>query len=427
MERKSGFFPIEDTTLMKQRLLQWADGQEPVVVLDSNGRQDGHWDFLLAAGAAERLAFQAGAAFAGLKSWQETYADWLFGFLGYDLKNELERLASRHFDGIGLPDMAFFRPQTVVGIRNGQLEIHTLHADPADVLRAVEAFPDNPATAYDSYLIALQSRIPREEYLRSVEAIRQHIIAGDVYEINFCQEYFAENAVLHPMDAYRQLNTLSAAPYSSFLRWGERYLLCGSPERFLQKRGRLLLSQPIKGTRKRGASPTEDEAIRAELASNIKDRAENVMIVDLVRNDLARNCLPGSVVVEELFGIHTFTTVHQMISSVRGELRPDTHAVDALRDAFPMGSMTGAPKVMAMTLIEQYERSRRGLYSGAVGYFDPHGDFDFNVVIRSILYNAVDRYVSVQVGGAIVYDSEPELEYEECAVKAAAMRRVLEG
>jgi para-aminobenzoate synthetase component 1 len=189
-----------------------------------------------------------------------------------------------------------------------------------------------------------------------------------------------------------------------------------------------LISQPIKGTRKR--SGHNDDEMRRELAGSEKDRAENVMIVDLVRNDLARNCEPGSVRVEELFGIYTFETVHQMISTITGTLRAlevmnDPNDLTALRDAFPPGSMTGAPKVMAMELIERYEQTRRGLYSGAVGYFDPDGDFDFNVVIRSILYNAANRYVSVQVGGAIVFDSVPEQEYEECLVKADAMLRAL--
>ena len=162
------------------------------------------------------------------------------------------------------------------------------------------------------------------------------------------------------------------------------------------------------------------------MAQNPKDRAENVMIVDLVRNDLAKHCLPGSVQVEELFGIYTFNTVHQMISTVSGQLKPDTDGLKVLRDAFPMGSMTGAPKVMAMQLIEQYECTRRGLYSGALGYFAPNGDFDFNVVIRSVLYNASAAYLSVQAGGAIVYDSDPESEYAECILKARAMLKALE-
>jgi len=257
--------------------------------------------------------------------------------------------------------------------------------------------------------------------------------------MNLCQEFFSENTDLDPVAVFERLNGIGKAPFSTFMRWRDRYLLSASPERFLKKEGRKVMSQPIKGTRRR--SLQDDNAMRKELETSEKDRAENVMIVDLVRNDLARNCIPGSVQVEELFGIYTFETVHQMISTVTGTLKPleviksnflndhnDSNYfndLNVLRDAFPPGSMTGAPKVMAMELIEKYEKTRRGLYSGAVGYFDPAGDFDFNVVIRSILYNATSRYVSVQVGGAIVYDSVPEQEYEECLVKAEAMLKAL--
>ncbi len=243
--------------------------------------------------------------------------------------------------------------------------------------------------------------------------------------MNFCQEFFAENVLLDPVAVFERLNAIGKAPFATFLRWRDRYLLSASPERFLKKMGQKLITQPIKGTRRRGKTPEEDEQIWQALAASEKDRSENVMIVDLVRNDLSRNCLPGSVVVEELCGVYSFATVHQMISTVSGTLPAETHWLDALRDCFPMGSMTGAPKIMSMELIERYERTRRGLYSGAVGYFAPDGDFDFNVVIRSILYNAATRYVSAQVGGAIVYDSVPEEEYEECMVKAEAMMRAL--
>jgi len=304
------------------------------------------------------------------------------------------------------------------------LEIHTLAPDPDAVLISIQTteVSENPEPAGR---VRLQARIARPEYRRIVEAIRRHIIEGDIYEMNLCQEFYAEGVDLAPLAVFERLNALGKAPFSALLRWGDRWVLSASPERFLKKSGDQLLSQPIKGTRGRGGTPEEDARLRADLADSEKDRAENVMIVDLVRNDLARHCLPGSVRVDELFGIYSFETVHQMISTVRGTLKPGEHPVDALRDAFPMGSMTGAPKVMAMELIERYERTRRGVYSGAIGYCTPGGDFDFNVVIRSILYNAAARYLSVQVGGAIVYDSSPDQEYEECLVKSAAMRRAL--
>ena len=202
-------------------------------------------------------------------------------------------------------------------------------------------------------------------------------------------------------------------------------MLCGSPERFLRKKGRQLISQPIKGTIRRGVTQQEDEVLRQQLHQSLKDRAENVMIVDLVRNDLARSCQAGTVRVPELFGTYPFRQVWQMISTVTGQQHEQVDWLAAIKNAFPMGSMTGAPKVMSMQLIEKYEKSRRGLYSGAVGYITPNRDFDFNVVIRSILYNQIRQYLSFQVGGAIVYDSDPEQEYQECLLKAKGMLKAL--
>lgn len=421
-----------DLPLWKERLLKWAAREERGIYLDSNAHENRtgkQWECLAAGGVLKLLESETGSAFAALKQFQQETGDWIFGFLSYDLKNEVERLDSRHFDGIGLPDLGFFQPETVAGIRNGHLEVFFEKGDIEDILLNFKTFDKNVLKFNSSVKqskINLEPKISKEEYLKIVDRIRTHIVEGDLYEMNLCQEFFAEKMSLEPVAVFARLNRIGQAPASAFLRWGDRFLMSASPERFLRKQGRQLISQPIKGTRRRGASREEDATIRAELAANEKDRAENVMIVDLVRNDLARHCLPGSVRVEELFGIHTFETVHQMISTVCGTLRPDSHPIDALRDTFPMGSMTGAPKVMAMQLIEQYEQTRRGLYSGAVGYIDPSGDFDFNVVIRSILYNAASGYVSAQVGGAIVYDSSPEAEYEECLVKLAAMQKALE-
>ena len=454
--RQTAFFPLDDLVFWKKQLLHWAAGHELAVYLDSNGYSTRRvirrhpvttnaWECLVAAGAASILEVNAGQAFKQLSSlrYDKIGKDWLFGFFGYDLKNETERLSSQHFDGIGLPDLGFFQPETVVGIRGNQIEIQTIGRMPEEIFEEIKtAKPDAfSMTKRQNVKVELEPRMSKVEHLQKVEAIRRHIVEGDVYEMNLCQEFFAENADLDPVTVFERLNEIGKAPFATFMRWSDRYLLSASPERFLKKEGQKLISQPIKGTRRR--SKEDDKKMREELLNSEKDRAENVMIVDLVRNDLARNCLPGSVQVEELFGIYTFETVHQMISTVTGILKNEPSAfakasagkndamtndeltIIALRDAFPPGSMTGAPKVMAMELIEKYEQTRRGLYSGAIGYIDPAGDFDFNVVIRSILYNAVNRYVSVQVGGAIVYDSVPEEEYEECLVKAEAMLRAL--
>ncbi len=415
-------FSIQNSAFWKTQLLHWAAEHTIYMCLDNNAQQrssgDSPWNMLLGVGAAKTLELPAGTAFESLKRLQEAEQDWLFGGFGYDLKNEVEALNSRNLDGVMFPDLVFFQPETVVILRDSLLEIQTRNLSPTAVFDAIQA-AQRPTQKANTAAPNLLPRISKAKYLETVEAIRQHIIEGDLYEMNLCQEFYAENASIDPLSVWKRLNNLSKAPLAAFFRWHDRYLLSASPERFLKKEGQKLISQPIKGTRKR--LPGNDEAMRAELAASEKDRAENVMIVDLVRNDLARSCKPGTVIVEELFGIHTFETVHQMISTVSGELLPRLNAIDALRYAFPPGSMTGAPKVMAMELIEQYEYSRRGLYAGALGYFEPAGNFDFNVLIRSILYNESRKYISFQVGGAIVYDSIPEEEYEECLVKASAL------
>ena len=457
--RHTASFPIDDLAFWKKQLLYWASSAELGVyldtnqhvssILDSEGMTLSHpltstsWECLAAAHAVEVLEANAGDAFQQLNIFQKGGDDWLFGFLGYDLKNEVEQLSSQNHDGIKLPDLGFFRPETVVGIKpvpiletsqvSYLLEIQTLERLPEAVFKEITTAP-RPTQKEENKGIKLQPRISKPAYLETVEAIRQHIAGGDIYEMNFCQEFFAENAPLDPVAVFERLNAIGQAPFTTFLRWRDRYLLSASPERFLKKTGQKIITQPIKGTRRRGKSEKEDEAIKQALANSEKDRSENVMIVDLVRNDFSRNCLPGSVIVEELCHIYSFATVHQMISTVSGILPigPIDHInhidhINPSRECFPMGSMTGAPKVMAMELIEKYEHTRRGLYSGAVGYFSPEGDFDFNVVIRSILYNAATHYVSAQVGGAIVYDSVPEEEYEECMVKAEAMMRALDS
>ena len=239
-------------------------------------------------------------------------------------------------------------------------------------------------------------------------------------------EFFAENAIIDPLDKFFKLNEISQSPFAVFFKNHKHFLLSSSPERYLKKQGQKLISQPIKGTAKRYSISSEDELAKKLLAEDPKERSENIMITDLVRNDLSHTAQRGSVQVPELCAVYSFLQVHQMISTVTSKLDPQYSAIEAIKKSFPMGSMTGAPKISAMKIIEELEETKRGLYSGSVGYFTPDGDFDFNVVIRSILYNQENKYISFSVGSAITSLSVPEKEYEECLLKAKAMREVLE-
>jgi para-aminobenzoate synthetase component 1 len=264
----------------------------------------------------------------------------------------------------------------------------------------------------------------KHTYINNINQLRTHIRNGDCYEINYCNHHFASDVDIDPVSVFKTLNTFSPAPFAAYYRLNDTYVMCASPERYLKKTGARIVSQPIKGTARRGDTTVADEFIKTELRNDAKEQAENVMIVDLVRNDLAITCIPGTIEVEELFGIYSFPHVHQMISTVAGELLPDSAFTDPIGHSFPMGSMTGAPKYKVMQLIDQYESVRRELFSGSVGYITPHGDFDLNVVIRSLFYNATSRYLSYNTGGAITYDSIPENEWDEMQLKGWALEKI---
>lgn len=415
---------ITDPQTFKTRAIQWANSFDVCCYLDSNNFIDPYskFDVLIAAGVKYELAANAGTAFDELENFQNKHPDWMTGFFGYDLKNEVEDLTSSHTGEQGFPDLYFFVPQYMVLIKGNAVEI--IADDPQQVYENIQQQIPNTA-AYKPGSITIQSRLSKSAYLDAVAKIKQHISRGDIYVTNFCQEFFAANADIDPLAIFLKLNEISPNPFACFFKYRDKYVMCASPERFLAKRAHKLISQPIKGTAKRGDTPTEDESIKEQLRDHAKEQQENVMIVDLVRNDLTRSARAGSVKTEELFGIYSFKQVHQMISTVVCELREDITPVQAIKNTFPMGSMTGAPKVRAMQLMEQYEASRRGVYSGAVGYFSPDNDFDFNVVIRTILYNQETKYLSFHAGSAITYHADAEKEYEECLLKAQAILEVL--
>lgn len=411
-------------------MLSWCNRFNICCFLDSQHYPSSlqRYECLLGAGAAHFLQLHAGDnAFSRLKAFYEKHGDWLLGHLAYDLKNDVEPLVSAHPDGIGFPDLFFFVPEVVVQLHEQTIRIGSLGADPALIYQQILA-EELPVLKPVQPVLTIHQRLKREEYLQIIRDLQQHILRGDCYEINFCQEFYANGAVIDPLHTYLSLCKTSPNPFAAFYKVWDRYLVCASPERYLKKEGNRLCSQPMKGTWQRDTTSQQaDNRNREQLYHSAKDRSENVMVVDLVRNDLSKVCEEGSVQVDELFGIYPFPQVYQMISTVSGRLRDDVHFIDAIQQSFPMGSMTGAPKRRVMELIELYEKTKRGLFSGSVGYITPEGDFDFNVVIRSILYNASTGYLSFQAGSGITFYSDPEGEYEECLLKATAIKKVLGG
>lgn len=421
---------LKDKEQFKRQLLQWANTFQEVVWLDSNDYHQTHsnFDAVLAVDAFSRLQTDVHQGFDALDRYTKATSDWLFGYLSYDLKNDLEDLESSNFDGLNFPDLVFFQPKKIFMLHGDELSIHYLNEFSAEIEDDLQAIRNqsNFSKKSESVQLEISSRTPKTSYLQKVETLQHHIKRGDIYEANFCQEFYAKGNI-DPLATFHKLQARSTPPFSAYFKNGNHYALSASPERYLKKNGSKVLSQPIKGTSKRSNNTLEDLELKTNLEANIKERSENVMIVDLVRNDLSRIAQRGSVKVDELCEPYTFAQVHHLISTVVAEIKDDYSSIDVIKSTFPMGSMTGAPKISAMKLIDRLEDSKRGLYSGAIGYFTPSMDFDFNVVIRSILYNASKAYISFSVGSAITSKSKPEAEYEECLVKAQALREALEN
>ncbi len=427
MNRSFTSYPITDFDRIKVQMLNWANQFNICCFLDNhNYNISPHtYECLLGVGAEHLLEANAANAFQQLQNFSDQHTDWLFGHFGYDLKNEIEKLHSTNPDRVKFPDLFFFVPQVVLRLEKDKISIGSRSMNVDSIFKNIQEVTITSRKDSFSRSIQIQSKFTKEEYLDTIEQLKEHIHRGDCYEINFCQEFFAEDVSIDPLTVYSHLVNVSPNPFSGFYKWNDRYLMCASPERYLKKTGRQLLSQPIKGTSERDEDQEADQLSRAALSESAKERTENVMIVDLVRNDLSRVCKEGSVGVSELFGIYAFPQVYQMISTITGEMDESVQWVDAIWNTFPMGSMTGAPKKKVMQLIDEYERSRRGIFSGALGYVTPEKDFDFNVVIRSMMYNQSAQYLSFQAGSAITYYSTPEVEYEECLLKVEAIKKVL--
>ncbi len=432
VKRRSKIIHIQETSKFKDKLLLWAQQFEEVIWLDSNtefpnaSQKYSKFDVVLAVGAEKKLQSNYKDAFNKLKSFHNSTKDYIFGYLGYDLKNDIEELKSTNFDGLNFSDIYFYQPKKIFFIRNNTIEIAYLNEYRNEIEKDLEEIKNCEVTLHKlQNPIHIKERVSKKQYFKKLNEILEHIHRGDIYEVNFCQEFYAENTIINPINVYQRLNEISSPPFATFLKINNQFLLSASPERFVKKQGNRIISQPIKGTARRTSDDIEDQKIANELSRDPKERAENIMIVDLVRNDLSKTALRGSVTVEELCEVYSFQQVHQLISTLVSTIDKQTSAIDVIKSLFPMGSMTGAPKISAMKIIEEQEETKRSLYSGAVGYFTPDNDFDFNVVIRSILYSSNNEYVSFSVGGAITSQSIIKNEYEECLLKAKAMKKAL--
>lgn len=360
-----------------------------------------------------------------LSNFLKLYAnDYRFGYLSYDLKNEIKGINRNADNDAGFALVGFFVPRYVVQWdENNELTFlkGTPNSKAMDFITSFLAEKE----AKEKLHIKLTPSLPKSDYIAKVKHIQSDIEEGKIEGINFCQNFFTENVQLHPLNTFFQLNQVSKAPFSCYLKWENSHLLCASPERYIERKGNKLLTEPIKGTAKRGKNKEEDEQLKADLVNSEKERLENTITAHAVQKELAKIAIDNKATIDELCQLYSFETVHQLISTVSAELAEETTFVDILKALFPMGSMTGVPTENALYLIDEYETFNRGLYSGSVGYFKPNGDFDFNVVIRSLLYNDETNHLNCPVGGAITAQSIPEKEYEECLLKIEAIRKVL--
>lgn len=346
--------------------------------------------------------------------------DWLFVFVSYEGKNSVEDLSSQKKQAIRFNTATFNIPQHVWEISSNEVRI--LKGNGHSIISDIQAYCD--AEKKQQAPIAISHLVDRSHYIKQITAIQKYIREGNAYEINYCIP-FTGKGILNAVDTYFKLNTLAPMPFSVFYKCNTEYILSASPERFIKKEGSKIISQPIKGTSKRGSNVEEDEKLKSILRHSQKEQSENTMIVDLVRNDLSRTAIAGSVHVPEFRGMYSFPNVHQLISTVASTIDPAYSAIEVIKKSFPMGSMTGAPKVSAMQLIDDVEEVARGPFSGTVGYMDPEDNFDFNVLIRSIFYNDDTQEIFMEAGSAITSYADAAMEYDECILKITPMITIL--
>ena len=420
MKRVIKNFSNVDVKSLKQKIIHHSRAFDYSVLLNSNSESTEN-EFIYAYGCIAFLS-SSNQSLKKLDNFMND-KDWLFGFFSYDLKNEIENLMSSNYIFHSIPNIFFFKPKVVVIARNGLLTFEVCSdLDPEQELNNILNYKPN---ALEKKIDNLIPRVSKKKYLKNVKSIKEHIKKGDVYELNYCIDYYSENSIIDPCDVYNRLNSLTESPMSTLFKFKEINIISSSPERYISRRKNKVFSQPIKGTARRNSNELIDKEIRSLLTKNIKEKAENHMIVDIVRNDLSRISKKGKVKVTELGKLYSFKNVHQLISTIECEIDNNTLVSKIIESTFPMGSMTGAPKIKSMKLIDEFENVSRGIYSGSVGYFMPNGDFDFNVVIRSIIYDSNNAKLNLNIGSAITYNSTAENEYEECQLKAETMIEAL--
>ena len=423
LKRFSKKFKLEDLDLFRNKLLKWSNKFNYSSFLNSNNYNSNinEYECICAVELESEMPFTKNNSTQKLDDYLKKIDDWVFGYLNYDLKNEIENLKSNNTDNFNLPNLYFYQPKKIWIIKNDCVEALYLESnliiEDWNYINSLncgnENNPFNPPV--------LSQKLNKKQYLNKIDILKNHINRGDVYEANFCFDWFSEDAKIDPLYVYKNLNKISKSPMSVYFKNKELHLICSSPERYLKRNNNKLISQPIKGTSRRDIDFVIDKKLKDNLSIDPKERSENIMIVDLVRNDMSRFSKPGSVKVKELCEVYPFKQVHQMISTIESQVDSSLKISKIIEGSFPMGSMTGAPKVKAMKIIDDLEETRRGLYSGAVGFIDPYGNFDFNVVIRSLIYDSDSKHLSFHVGSAITAKSKGINEYDECLLKGNAM------
>ena len=423
LSRISKKFKSKDLKIFREKLLIWSNTFSTSTFLNSNNYNTdiGKYECICASEIFTSTPFTIKDSTLKLQNYIDKVNDWIFGYINYDLKNEIESLESNNCDNFNLPNLYFFQPKRIWIIYENHIEAHYIDSKQIEIdwIEINKIKIQNKTL--DHLVPNLNPSLSKKQYVDKIKTLKNHIYRGDIYEANYCFEWFSENVTIDPLYVYRNLNRISQSPMSVYFKNDNLYLMCSSPERYIKKKNNKLISQPIKGTSRRGVNNVSDLAFKENLKKDPKERSENIMIVDLVRNDMSRFSKAGSVKVKELCEVYQFKQVHQMISTIESELVDDIKINTIIEGTFPMGSMTGAPKVEAMKIIDELEVTKRGLYSGAVGFIDPNKNFDFNVVIRSLIYDSYSKYLSFHVGSAITSKSIAENEYNECLLKGNAM------